>query len=353
MLNTIKNKCYVYMNLLKYIKKGRKKKALLIDTPIHGNLGDQAIVLAEMQLLEGYNIDTYELTAGNINFQEKKYATLTPINQIILVPGGGFLGALWPNEEERFRRILKAFHKQKIIVFPQTITFDLETKEGMDYLKKSQEIYSSHPDLTIFVREKKSYKFMQQYFPSVQCKLVPDIVTILQPKIHKNNRNGILLCMRSDREKNITSTDMKKLELMLDDIFPNVPIKYTDTVVDYNIFPQERNEEVNRKLNQFAKSQLVVTDRLHGMIFAMITGTPCIALGNSNGKVKAVYEWIKGNDYIYYVDEVGEISSILANLNLNKEYLYNNEKMQEAFQALSEKLVQIKDVREQQYGVEN
>ena len=57
-----------------------------------------------------------------------------------------------------------------------------------------------------------------------------------------------------------------------------------------------------KKLDEFRKSKLVVTDRLHGMLFAAITGTPCIALGNSSGKVKGVYDWLTHLDYIQYVD---------------------------------------------------
>ena len=62
-----------------------------------------------------------------------------------------------------------------------------------------------------------------------------------------------------------------------------------------------RKKEVKNKLEQFKKAKLIITDRLHGMIFATITATPCIAFGNSNGKVKNVYGWLKHNEYIKYV----------------------------------------------------
>ena len=38
----------------------------------------------------------------------------------------------------------------------------------------------------------------------------------------------------------------------------------------------------------------MITDRLHGMIFAAITGTPCVVLQNNNHKIKATYEsWLR------------------------------------------------------------
>ena len=46
-------------------------------------------------------------------------------------------------------------------------------------------------------------------------------------------------------------------------------------------------EKIEEMLKKYRKCQLVITDRLHGMIFAAITSTPCIALGNYNHKIKS------------------------------------------------------------------
>ena len=40
-----------------------------------------------------------------------------------------------------------------------------------------------------------------------------------------------------------------------------------------------------------------------GMLFAALTGTPCIALNNVSGKVSGAYEWIRHLDYIQFVEE--------------------------------------------------
>ena len=311
-----------------------KKKTALIDTPTHGNLGDQAIVLAERQFLKKHKISTHELSANALDHKEKWFANLTPMNQYILVHGGGFLGALWPNEEERFRRILKAYKNNKIIVFPQTVTFDLNTESGREYLKQSQKVYSSHPDLTIFVREQKSFDFMTQYFPTVKTILVPDIVTLLDTNISAHKRNGILMCMRSDLEKSLSENQIFTIVNLLKGKYQDQQLEYTDTVVPYVIHSGKRKREVNSKLSQFAKSKLVITDRLHGMIFATITNTPCIALGNINGKVKNVYEWLKHNAYIQYADNLDDFKMALDMLDIDKEYTYNKKDIENRFRVL-------------------
>ena len=47
----------------------------------------------------------------------------------------------------------------------------------------------------------------------------------------------------------------------------------------------------------------LITDRIHGMLFAAVTGTPCIALDNVSKKVSGAYEWIQYLDYIQFKDE--------------------------------------------------
>jgi len=49
-------------------------------------------------------------------------------------------------------------------------------------------------------------------------------------------------------------------------------------------------------LNDFSSSKLVVTDRLHGMVFAALAGTPCVVMGNCNYKVKGIYNWIENKE---------------------------------------------------------
>jgi pyruvyl transferase EpsI len=51
--------------------------------------------------------------------------------------------------------------------------------------------------------------------------------------------------------------------------------------------------------------KVVVTDRLHCMIFCAITQTPCVVLPNSNHKIKGTYEtWLSHLPHIAYMDEL-------------------------------------------------
>ena len=75
--------------------------------------------------------------------------------------GGGYLGTLWISEENRFRKVVQAFNKNKIIVFPQTVYFSND-EEGRRQLEISKEIYSSNSSLHVILRDLKSYNYFQE-----------------------------------------------------------------------------------------------------------------------------------------------------------------------------------------------
>ena len=324
------------LDVVKIIKNRNSIKCYLLDTPVHGNLGDQAIAIAERQVFLRYNVSVKEIISTKLDKKERIYSKIIPKDKCIFVQGGGFLGNLWPKEEEQFRNILKCFKDHKIVVFPQTITFDSRTQEGQIYLKESQIAYSNHKNLVVFVRERNSYIFMKEYFPKVKSFLVPDIVTLLHKPINASGRAGVLFCMRLDKEKSLSDKDIALMEKYLEDVYVDERIEYTDTVLNYRISEANREREVRKKLEQFAKSKIVVTDRLHGMIFAAITGTPCIALNNSNGKVGSVYNWIKENEYIKYAENLIEFKAKIHELNLDKKYKYNFHMVEDKFSPLFE-----------------
>lgn len=73
------------------------------------------------------------------------------------------------------------------------------------------------------------------------------------------------------------------------------------------ITPKTRLKLLETKLDEFRRSNIILTDRLHGMIFALITGTPAIVFDNNNHKVKFSYlDWLQKVDYIYFADQMSE-----------------------------------------------
>jgi pyruvyl transferase EpsI len=88
----------------------------------------------------------------------------------------------------------------------------------------------------------------------------------------------------------------------------------TSTVIDRRVGRFSRKGELYRKWSEFAHARLVITDRLHGMIFAAITGTACIALDNRSGKVSGSYEFIKDLDYIRFLASPDGIEQLIMEM---------------------------------------
>ncbi|KYC62632.1 hypothetical protein B4098_3263 [Heyndrickxia coagulans] len=72
-----------------------------------------------------------------------------------------------------------------------------------------------------------------------------------------------------------------------------------------------------KMLHRIGSRKLVITDRLHAMIFSIITRTPCLVFGNSYGKAKHSYtDWLSGLNFIQYTDkqDPDELEPLIARL---------------------------------------
>ena len=117
----------------------------------------------------------------------------------------------------------------------------------------------------------------------------------------------MLLCMRDDKEKTIACGQQIR-NLIAES---GLQYKETSTVLDIQI-PHGMDEKyVWDKLDEFAKAKLVITDRLHGMIFAALTMTPCVAFNNISKKVEGVYRWIDKMSSISVVEDEKEITKVM------------------------------------------
>lgn len=271
------------------------KRAFVIGTPEHGNLGDHAIAIAQEKFLNDYFPDyiVVDISAHHFRNDKKYIKSFVREGDMIFITGGGSLGSLWIEDEMLVREVLSMFPRHQVVVFPQTLYFESEK-----CFNDSVIAYNKNNNMKLCVREKNSYKVATRMLPENRILIMPDIVTYLQYS-ESVNRDGLLFCMRQDKEKTLSNDIVKQLE----DKFKGKKIRYTDTVLQDVFFYDKRFDMVMEKLNEFKSSELVVTDRLHGMLFAVITGTPCIAFDNLSKKVSGVYEMIKSLDYITFVND--------------------------------------------------
>lgn len=321
----------VFINNLKK----HKQKIILMDTSIHNNIGDACIGLAETSFLENTNFQLVEITQEECELFLEIIPHYVNKKDIIVIHGGGNLGNVWLHHEQMRRKIVKMFPNNLIISMPQTFHFT-DDEAGEKERKISASIYNSHNNMHFFARERVSYDLMKKYF-TVDVKLTPDIVLYLN-KNHFNleniSRKNILFCLRNDAEKSMDIDLRQKLEHYFIQRYEN--IEYTDMISNGQIGKEIREEIVKDKMIEFKKAKLVITDRLHGMIFAYLTNTPCLVFKNNNHKIYGVYEWIKECDYIKFIHDsdfteeflnkeiLDVITSEKKDIDLNKEFVSLN-----------------------------
>lgn len=299
------------------------KKIVLIGIPIHGNIGDAAIVLAEKKFIQD-NFPQYELQTILDNNIEKDIENIKKEisdNDIILLHGGGNLGDEYILCENRRRLIIESFPNNKIILMPQSIYFN-NTEYAKKELEISKKIYNNHKNLTLIARELVSFEIMKKEFNNTNVILTPDIVMYLN-KTEKRSRNGVLFAMRKDVEKVLTNEQIECMNKQVSKYFNKQTL--TDTHLGHvPINCDSREKVVEDKLEEFRNAELVITDRLHGMIFALITSTPCIALGNYNHKIESSFEWLKNQGYIKFINNPDNIEHTILDLKNNENIKYNN-----------------------------
>lgn len=316
----------------------KKNKILLLMPTNYGNIGDLFICEAEKLLIKKYFPETEvdELLTKWLPLDcVKKLSRIIDNYKLIAVTGGGFLGSLWEENENIAKEVYKNFSDKKIVIFPQTIYY------RNNYVPPSTlALYKNCKSLTVFVRDN-SYSWVKnELLKDAPANVfnVPDIVLSLNYSKLKNNRNGILCVFRNDKE-NITSDDFK---IYINKLCNELNEKTTmyDTVFPYFIKFDERKKFAEEKLEPFLHSKLVITNRLHGMILSVVTGTPCIALDNISKKISGTYNlWLKSNENVFFAESEKDITKDVIRKMLSKpSYSYAPEQFESYWNQIAESL---------------
>lgn len=315
------------LNQSKISVKKNDRRIFFLDAPDYANIGDQAISLAIRKFSDMYfpEYEFIEIMQKDIFKYINSLKKQIKQDDIIFLTGGGNMGNVYRIYEATRRFVIKTFPDNKIVIFPQTIDYtdDIFGKLSCEYSKK---VYSAHKNLIICAREKYSYKKMKELYTSANVILCPDIVLSLNKCYVEQYGNTVTLCLRNDCEKLLADTDKEYIISFFKK--EKQKIRKISTIYDTTEITQDNREKiVYDKLNEFAMSKLVVTDRLHAMIFCYLTNTPCIVFGNSNNKIKGVYKHIDCASYIKFLNGIEDFEKTVKRLNRSLHIPFEDAKM--------------------------
>lgn len=284
----------------------------LTPTPELSNIGDQAQAIAIHAWLRkhypGHSV--VELDKDVVIACIDKIKTETKPEDLIFLHSGGNLGdrGLW--SETARRLMIGEFQANRIVSLPQTIHFS-DTRSGRWHRNRSQEIYSKHKQLTIIGRDGESGRLASMLFPEAQTLTLPDFVLSLDTddfdlQIDPQHAGKTLACLRVDDESIFSPSEREDISAAT-----GTPTTLYDTTISSPIKPEDRISVLREALTLFKSHSAVVTDRYHGLIFAVLCEKPTVVLPTVDHKLTSAIDWFKDIANVEFCRNVAEVPAAL------------------------------------------
>lgn len=319
-----RNKCYAIGAIKKLLEVDiTQKRIWYFCVPTHSNLVDQAQACCIEKYFRKFFSDhiVFKLSNNAFDFYEEKILMILKEKiketDLIFFQSGYTFTGIHPYENMH-RKIVENFPYNKIVFLPQTVKF-----KNQKILENVQNFYGKYDNIYFFARDKISYDIYKSIFPehrNVHC--FPDIVTteIGNYDFNNNERNGILLCVRNDVEKLYSFQEISLFKEKLQKI-AKVSLSDTNSETKENSL-KEYWKKIEETIDDYAQYQVIITDRYHGTIFALIANTPVIILKTTDHKVVTGADWFEGvyEDYVYVVNDLEEASQVAQQIVTGFEY---------------------------------
>lgn len=152
-----------------------ERETVLLDIPLHGNIGDSLITLGEIALLQQFPQATW-IHAGSNRDQLGPTLTRIPAHSNVLLQGGGNLGDLWPRSQIYRLDVTEQVHKTaRVIWLPQSVYF--EDVDG-PLVARTRQVLAKHRP-AVLLRDIQSMRLWNDLFdhPAILC---PDLGMLAQ-----------------------------------------------------------------------------------------------------------------------------------------------------------------------------
>jgi exopolysaccharide biosynthesis predicted pyruvyltransferase EpsI len=311
---------------------GQTSHVILVGFPSYTNPGDTMIWLGTLEYLRVLNVEIlHQCDIGR--FDQELIDNEFP-GTPILMQGGGNFGDLWPHFQDFREKILSQNPDRLIIQLPQSVYFESQKRSA-----KSNDILSKHKNFIFLVRDSKSLHRAKELFPEVLCQFCPDMAFGLNLfEFKKTNKRKQVAILRQDRER-LNSIEGRLSEFVITDWHLSYAHKFHWSCLRIILMLHKRlsitriiikRDTLEKVYHQMAlinlksalkivkPASIVVTDRLHAHVLAILCGVPNVVCDNSYGKISSIY-----NDYSGGVAN-SRLCLDINNLNQNiDELLYN------------------------------
>lgn len=282
----------------------------LLCTHEWGNIGDLAINFNEVAMLERLfpHLSIFAISRSTLAANWQRFRAMITPDDVLVIHGGGNMGDLWPHEEEARLAVVETFPHNRIVSMPQSIHF-----ENQDNLRRSMRVYRRHARLLLAVRDDRSAAVAQTHLADGVVFRTEDAVLRQEyPFSLARPKQDVLIVERDDKEKNpLNRIDALRTALLA----RGQRLRTTDTTVPRLPFSNTElaAKLVYGKIDEIHSANVVITDRLHGAIFALIAGRPLVVFENSYRKIEVALKNVLPamGPRVYFADS-GDDDTVLS-----------------------------------------
>lgn len=315
------------------------REVALVNFPNHNNPGDSAIWLGAAASLRRLGVRIRYRCAW-CTYDPDALRRALPEGPVLLNGGGNF-GDLYAGQQGLRERLLAELTDRRLIQLPQSIHF----RDNAN-LQRMRRLVDSHGDVTLLMRERRSEALAREVFDA-DVQLVPDLAFALRelPRSVDTPDVDALWLHRVANDPEYVDHGRPPADLSVHDVewllgVPGEPAwsrrARLARAANDRLLPRCRDDRrwarhawrplaatfaplgtgyLERGLNIMARGRVLVTDKLHGHILALLSGRPHVVMDNSYGKVSATYEtWTRPSTLVHWARDWDEAQVLVGDI---------------------------------------
>jgi exopolysaccharide biosynthesis protein PssK len=317
---------------------GGQPEVALAIFPNHWNLGDTAVWAGQRAALARLGVRVAYVCDFR-TYRRDDLERALPEGPILLSGGGNF-GDVYPREQGLRERILDDFSDRTVVQLPQSVWF---RSEG--HLDAMRRRCDRSRRLVMLVRDRHSLELMRARF-DLPARLAPDMAFGL-PGLRLRRRPPVtdqLWLLRRDIEANDRAARRAAARLAngalrdwtrpgLGHVRLHLPEYARAQWLSWRLrrvpshLARARAQRIEEPFERLARlrmgialsllstGRVMVTDRLHGHVLALLLGIPNVCVDNHDGKVRHLYEtWTAGHPLARWADSLPQARELAAEL---------------------------------------
>ena len=268
------------------------RDVIYIDYPVHLNVGDLLIMKGTEALFHALNVNIIEYICERN--QERLFRNNVGKDIVLVLHGGGNFGDIYPHHQALRERVIEAYPDNKILVMPQSVHYQDGSK-----LAHVLSLLKSHKNLYMFVRDEYSLGQLNSAFDNEHLKLLPDMAFCISDwwrsidhvpeKVLSLRRRDVEAINTGNQEDSFDWADLfNSYDWFCYKLARRLARYENKLLINLGLAPFWKwysQRLILRAVKKFTAYRVVDTDRLHGMILALLIGNEVVMRDNSYGKL--------------------------------------------------------------------